>query len=102
MTEFESVANTSTLDDCLEDFKEVLAQFDNFVGYAKNTWFIPHKERFVSDWIDRVMHPENTTTNKIESTHWQLKRLMSDSEGDSDLCNPYDVTNNMITLQNKI
>ena len=27
---------------------------------------IPHKERFVKAWTNKVMHLENTTTNKYE------------------------------------
>ncbi|KAH1189927.1 hypothetical protein GmHk_20G057601 [Glycine max] len=43
------------------------------------------------------MHLGNTTTNRVESAHWALKRVLQNSLGD--LCSVWDVMNNMITLQ---
>ncbi|KAH1260779.1 hypothetical protein GmHk_02G003818 [Glycine max] len=68
-----------------------------FVDYVKETWIIPHKEKFVSAWTNKVMHLRNTTTNRVESAHSSLKRLLQNSLGD--LCSVWDVMNNMITLQ---
>ena len=45
-------------------FEDVSTPFSNFIDYVKNTWLIPHKERFVSAWVDQVMHLGNTTTNR--------------------------------------
>ncbi|KAH1262404.1 hypothetical protein GmHk_02G005039 [Glycine max] len=68
-----------------------------FVDYVKETWIIPHKEKFVSTWTNKVMHLGNTTTNMIEYAHSSLKRLLQNSLGD--LCSMWDAMNNMITLQ---
>ncbi|KAH1246786.1 hypothetical protein GmHk_06G016805 [Glycine max] len=43
------------------------------------------------------MHLGNTTTNRVESAHSSLKRLLQNSIGD--LCSVWDAMNNMITLQ---
>ncbi|KAL5147359.1 hypothetical protein HKD37_06G017055 [Glycine soja] len=48
-------------------------------------------------FIDYVMHLGNTTTNRVESPHWALKRVLQNSVGD--LCSVWDAMNNMITLQ---
>ncbi|KAH1250256.1 hypothetical protein GmHk_05G013444 [Glycine max] len=47
-----------------------------FVDYVCQTWVIPHKEKFVKAWTNKVMHLENTTTNSV-----------------------WEAMNNMITLQ---
>ncbi|KAH1238358.1 hypothetical protein GmHk_08G023034 [Glycine max] len=84
-------------DECLKKFEMACAPWPMFVDYVKETWIIPHKEKFVSAWINKVMHLENTTTNRVESAHLSLKRLLQNSLGD--LCNMWDTMNNMITLQ---
>ncbi|XP_028238604.1 uncharacterized protein LOC114417727 [Glycine soja] len=43
------------------------------------------------------MHLGNTTTNRVESAHSSLKRLLQNSLGN--LCSVWDAMNNMITLQ---
>ncbi|KAH1220964.1 hypothetical protein GmHk_12G034483 [Glycine max] len=68
-----------------------------FIDYVNDTWIIPHKEKFTTTWTNKVMHLGNTTINKVESTHWALKRLLQNSLGD--LCSVWDAMNNMITLQ---
>ncbi|KAH1189831.1 PKS-NRPS hybrid synthetase [Glycine max] len=68
-----------------------------FVDYVKETWIIPHKEKFVSTWTNKVMHLGNTTTNRVESVHSSLKRLLQNNIGD--LCSVWDAVNNMIALQ---
>ncbi|KAJ1421320.1 Protein FAR-RED IMPAIRED RESPONSE 1 [Sesbania bispinosa] len=66
-------------------------------GRKTNIWIIPHKEKFVGAWIDRVMHLRNTTSNRVESAHVRLKRLLQDSRGN--ICNCWDAMNNLIILQ---
>ncbi|KAH1254068.1 hypothetical protein GmHk_04G010590 [Glycine max] len=51
-------------DECLKKFEMACAPWPMFVDYVKETWIIPHKEKFVSAWTNKVMHLENTTTNK--------------------------------------
>ncbi|KAL5191388.1 hypothetical protein HKD37_04G010669 [Glycine soja] len=84
-------------DECLKKFEMACAPLPMFVDYVKETWIIPHKEKFVSAWTNKVMHLENTTTNKVESAHSSLKRLLQNSLGD--LCSVWDAMNNMIMLQ---
>ncbi|KAJ1380945.1 OTU domain [Sesbania bispinosa] len=84
------------------DFDDRFAQFEELCpptlfDYVNKTWIFPHKEIFVAAWIDRVMHLGNTTTNKVESVHARLKRLLQDSRGD--ICNCWDAMNNLIILQ---
>ncbi|KAH1261765.1 hypothetical protein GmHk_02G004560 [Glycine max] len=45
-----------------------------FVDYVKETWIIPHKEKFVSAWTNKVMHLGNTTTNRVEFAHSSFKK----------------------------
>ncbi|KAH1257319.1 hypothetical protein GmHk_03G007319 [Glycine max] len=68
-----------------------------FVDYMCQTWVIPHKEKFVKVWTNKVMHLGNTTTNKVESVHWSLKRLLQNSPGD--IYSIWEAMNNMMTLQ---
>ncbi|KAH1212860.1 Protein FAR1-RELATED SEQUENCE 5 [Glycine max] len=84
-------------DECLKKFEMTCTPWPMFVDYVKETWIIPHKEKFVSAWTNKVMHLGNTTTNRIESAHSSLKRLLQNSIGD--LCSVWDAMNNMITLQ---
>ncbi|KAH1256460.1 PKS-NRPS hybrid synthetase [Glycine max] len=84
-------------DEYLKKFEVACAPWPIFVDYVKETWIIPHKEKIVFAWTNKVMHLGNTTTNKVESTHSSLKRLLQNSIGD--LCSVWDVVNNMITLQ---
>ncbi|KAH1194226.1 hypothetical protein GmHk_19G055071 [Glycine max] len=44
----------------------VCSPWPMFVDYVKDTWIIPHKEKFVTAWTNKVMHLGNTTTNKYE------------------------------------
>ncbi|KAH1205895.1 hypothetical protein GmHk_16G046485 [Glycine max] len=68
-----------------------------FVDYVNPKWIISHKKKFVKAWTNKVMHLGNTTTNRVESAHWVLKRLLHNSFGD--LCGVWDAINNMIVLQ---
>ncbi|KAL5122085.1 PKS-NRPS hybrid synthetase [Glycine soja] len=78
-------------------FENVCLDFPIFGDYVKNTWLIPHKEKFVTAWTNRVMHLGNTATNRVEATHWRLKTLLQDSK--EDMCSYWDAMKNMITLQ---
>ncbi|KAH1238715.1 hypothetical protein GmHk_08G023328 [Glycine max] len=74
-------------DEYLKRFEMVCSSWSMFVDYVKDTWIIPHKEKFVTAWTNKVMHLGNTTTN----------RVLQNSLGD--LCNVWDAMNNMMTLQ---
>ena len=66
-----------------EDFNECFKKFEiacsprpMFVDYVNQTWIIPHKERFVKAWTNKVMHLGNTTTNRYENCkHFLLLRV---------------------------
>jgi len=65
--------NWGTLDDCpseqqfaecLHKFQIVCSPWPMFVDYVNETWIIPHKEKFITAWTNKVMHLGNTTTNR--------------------------------------
>ncbi|KAH1253378.1 putative protein FAR1-RELATED SEQUENCE 10 [Glycine max] len=98
--------NWGTLVDCPSEqqFVESLQKFQiafsprpMFFDYVNVTWIIPHKEKFITAWTNKVMHIGNTKTNRVESAHYSLKRVLQNSLGD--LCSVWDAMNNMITLQ---
>ncbi|KAG5549373.1 hypothetical protein RHGRI_014652 [Rhododendron griersonianum] len=43
--------------------------------YVEKNWLVPYKERFVGAWTDKVMHFENLTSNRAQSSHSKLKNL---------------------------
>ncbi|KAL5160136.1 putative protein FAR1-RELATED SEQUENCE 10 [Glycine soja] len=80
-----------------QKFQVACLPWPMFVDHVNDTWIIPHKEKFITAWTNKVMHLGNTTTNRVESAHWALKRVLQNSVGD--LCSVWDAMNNMITLQ---
>ncbi|KAH1226997.1 hypothetical protein GmHk_10G027358 [Glycine max] len=66
----------------LQKFQIACSPWPMFVDYINDTWIIPHKEKFITAWTNKVMHLGNTTTNSLR-----------------DLCSVWDAMNNMITLQ---
>ncbi|KAL5141614.1 Protein FAR-RED ELONGATED HYPOCOTYL 3 [Glycine soja] len=98
--------NWGTLVDCpfehqfyesLQKFQVACSPWPMFTDYVNDTWIIPHKEKFIIAWTNKVMHLGNTTTNRVESAHWALKRVLQNSV--EDLCSVWDAMNNMIMLQ---
>ncbi|KAH1127990.1 hypothetical protein GYH30_016532 [Glycine max] len=81
----------------LQRFQVVCSPWPMFTDYVCETWIVPHKEKFILAWTNKVMHLGNTTTNRVESAHWSLKRILQNSVGD--LCSVWDAMNNMMTLQ---
>ncbi|KAL5150180.1 hypothetical protein HKD37_13G036868 [Glycine soja] len=86
----------SYFDEYLKNFEMTCSLWPMFVDYVCQTWVIPHKEKFVKAWTNKVMHLGNTTTNMVESTHWLLKRPLQNSLGD--ICSVWEAMNNMMTL----
>ncbi|KAH1265937.1 Protein FAR1-RELATED SEQUENCE 5 [Glycine max] len=83
--------NWGTLVDCpseqqfaefFQKFQIACSPWPMFVDYVNDTWTIPHKEKFITTWTNKVMHLGNTTTNSL-----------------GDLCSVWDAMNNMIMLQ---
>ena len=44
-----------------------------FVDYVNQTWIVPHKEKFVKAWTNKMMHLGNTTTNRYENCHFFIR-----------------------------
>ncbi|KAH1242526.1 Protein FAR1-RELATED SEQUENCE 5 [Glycine max] len=81
----------------LQRFQVVYSPWPMFIDYVCETWIVPHKEKFITAWMNKVMHLGNTTTNRVESAPWSLKRVLQNNVGD--LCSVWDAMNNMMTLQ---
>ncbi|XP_073222501.1 uncharacterized protein [Cicer arietinum] len=77
--------------------KNVKAKCKMNVFPKMKQWLIPHKERFVEAWTNKVMHFGNTTTQRVESAHWSLKMILQDSI--DDICSVWETINKMIALQ---
>jgi alpha-glucosidase len=56
-----------------------LGQCLNFVEHVDGTNMGLVEDKVARAWTDCVMHLGNTTTNKVESTHMQLKKIVSNS-----------------------
>ena len=56
----------NSFDEYLKNFEMTCFPWPMFVDYMCQTWVIPHKEKFVKVWTNKVMHLGNTTTNKYE------------------------------------
>ncbi|KAL5158763.1 Protein FAR1-RELATED SEQUENCE 5 [Glycine soja] len=41
-------------DECLKRFEMVCSPWPMFVDYVKDTWIIPHKEKFVTAWTNKI------------------------------------------------
>jgi len=53
-------------DGCLKKFEIACSPWPMVVDYVNQTWVIPHKERFLKVWTNKVMHLGSTTTNRYE------------------------------------
>jgi len=56
----------SSFDEYLKNFEMACSPWPMFVDYVCQTWVIPHKEKFVKAWTNKVMHLGNTTTNRYQ------------------------------------
>ncbi len=61
-------------------FQSISMDCSYFHTYVHETWLIPHKERFVEAWTNRVMHLGNTTTNRycifVINTNYLIHALL--------------------------
>ena len=48
----------------LQRFQVACSPWPMFVDYVCETWIVPHKEKFITAWTNKVMHLGNTTTNR--------------------------------------
>ncbi|XP_052723064.1 uncharacterized protein LOC108336891 [Vigna angularis] len=80
--------------DCADE--SLFAEYVNGFEYASRSWplffeyvnqnlIIPYSTYFVKFWTNKVMHLGNTTTNRAESAHWSLKKVLGNSMGDLEL-----------------
>ncbi|KAI5404231.1 hypothetical protein KIW84_051400 [Lathyrus oleraceus] len=81
----------------LHQLEQACVNYSGFINYVKDTWLTPHRHRLVGAWINRVLHLGNTTTNRIESAHWKLKKMLGNSIGD--MVKYGEVMNNNLRLQ---
>ena len=58
--------HVSYFDEYLKNFEMDCSPWPMFVDYVCETWVIPHKEKFVKAWTNKVMHLANTTNNRYE------------------------------------
>ncbi|XP_052732487.1 PKS-NRPS hybrid synthetase cheA-like [Vigna angularis] len=94
-------ADESLFVEYVNGFQYVSRSWPLFFEYVNQTWIIPYSTYFVKFWTNKVMHLGNTTTNRAESAHWSLKKVLGNSMGD--LCSCWDSIHNVIILQhNKI
>jgi len=56
--------NCDAYDEVVKGFDCIYSSWPLFVYYVKKTWLIPHKEKFVRAWTNKVMHLGNTTLNR--------------------------------------
>ena len=64
-------------DDCLKKFDISCSPWSMFVDYVNEIWIVPHKEKFIKAWTNKVMHLGNTTTNRYENVHFLLGLMNS-------------------------
>ncbi|XP_021828352.1 protein FAR1-RELATED SEQUENCE 5-like, partial [Prunus avium] len=55
-------------------------KYSKALDYVKVNWLKEYKDRFVAVWTDTCMHFGNTTSNRAESAHSQLKRQLGTSQ----------------------
>ncbi|XP_057444454.1 protein FAR1-RELATED SEQUENCE 5-like [Lotus japonicus] len=82
-----------------EEWKEMCVMckdYPDFISYISTTW-LKHKEKFVSAWTNSVLHFGTTTSNRAESAHSTLKRMLKDGRGD--LCASWDAVDRLTTVR---
>ena len=52
------------------------------IGYIKETWLLPYKEKLVAVWVDQNTHFGNTATSCVEGIHALLKLYLRRSTFD--------------------
>jgi len=62
------IDNWGTLvDKSLQKFQIACSPWPMFVDYVNDTWIIPHKEKFITAWTNKVMHLGNTQQTGIKN-----------------------------------
>ena len=66
----------------LQEFEEKYSSKAEQVGYIKEIWLIPFKEKLVAAWVDKHAHFGNTATSRVEGIHALLKSYLQRSTFD--------------------
>ena len=81
-----SIINSPTEEDYAKRLAEIqqkyLPQHLKEVGYIKETWLVPYKEKLVRAWVDQSTHFGNTATSRVEGIHALLKSYLRRSTFD--------------------
>lgn len=56
--------------------------FPKKVDYLSNTWLLPHKQKFVKCYSDKIRHYGNVVTSRVGGRHIILKSKPGISTGD--------------------
>ncbi|XP_026398817.1 uncharacterized protein LOC113294648 [Papaver somniferum] len=59
---------------------EKWSTYPNVITYLKNELLDPHKEKFVSAWVNRYRHYDNKATSTVESSHRRFKSKLNGCE----------------------
>jgi hypothetical protein len=72
-----------TYEERLKEFEKKYALTNlEQVGYIKETWLLPYKEKLVAAWVDQQAHFGNTATSRVEGIHALLKSYLRRSTFD--------------------
>ncbi|CAM8915042.1 unnamed protein product [Rhodiola kirilowii] len=76
---------------------EEYQRFQRALNYLWETWLHPHREQFVSAWIDASMHLGSNSSQRAEGAHARLKMYLGDIM--SSLDTSFDKIHKMLTNQ---
>ncbi|OVA14298.1 hypothetical protein BVC80_9021g23 [Macleaya cordata] len=98
--DWESLWKAKTKDEYMNAFADFLmawvARYPACIAYLRDTWLV-HKEQFVLAWTQKIKHFGNTTIDRVESEHGQLKKHLGSSLGNFIVC--WEAMHNMINNQ---
>ncbi|CAM8908325.1 unnamed protein product [Rhodiola kirilowii] len=77
--------------------REEYQRFDRALKYLWETWLQPHREQFVSAWIDAYMHLGSNSSQRAEGAHARLKMYLGDTMSSIDTS--FDKIHKMLTNQ---
>ncbi|XP_026441455.1 uncharacterized protein LOC113340536 [Papaver somniferum] len=60
---------------------EKWSTYPDVITYLKNELLDPHKEKFVSAWVNRYRHYDNQATSTVESAHYRFKTKLNGCDG---------------------
>ncbi|OVA14297.1 Transposase [Macleaya cordata] len=98
---WEYVWKAKTKDEYMDAFPDFLMawlpRYPSCIAYLRDTWLV-HKEQFVLAWTQKIKHFGNTTIDRVESEHGQLKKHLGPSLGSFITCweAMHDMINNEI------